>query len=107
MAVVESSIVEKLKDALSPLYLEVVNESHMHAVPVNSETHFKVVIASAAFDGLRAGARHQRIYQLLVEEMAAGVHALALHTYSGAEWGEKQPVAPDSPQCLGRSREEK
>ena len=107
MAVVESSIVEKLKDALSPLYLEVVNESHMHAVPVNSETHFKVVIASAAFDGLRAVARHQRIYQLLAEEMAAGVHALALHTYSVAEWSEKQPVAPDSPQCLGGSREEK
>jgi len=39
---VEASIKEKLTSSLQPQLLQVINESHMHAVPKNSETHFKV-----------------------------------------------------------------
>ncbi|GAA5316463.1 MAG: transcriptional regulator BolA [Candidatus Pelagadaptatus aseana] len=100
---IQSTIETKLKDALNPSHLQVVNESHMHSVPENSETHFKVVIASDAFDGVRKVARHQKIYQLLNEELAGEVHALALHTYTPAEWQEQQQ-APDSPNCMGGSK---
>ena len=41
---VEASIKQKLTDSLNPQLLQVINESHMHAVPKNSETHFKVVM---------------------------------------------------------------
>ena len=76
----------------------------MHSVPPNSETHFKVVAVSGEFDGKRSVARHQLIYGLLAEELAGEVHALALHTYTAAEWSEREGGAPDSPDCLGGSK---
>ena len=39
---VETAIRDKLTASLQPQLLQVINESHMHAVPKNSETHFKV-----------------------------------------------------------------
>lgn len=100
---VQNSIIDKLKTGLNLTHLEVINESHMHSVPPNSETHFKVVAVSPEFEGKRAVARHQMIYKLLADELQGPVHALALHTYSPAEWGEKQS-APDSPTCRGGSK---
>ena len=97
---IQSAIESKLAEALAPEHLEVVNESGGHNVPPDSETHFKVTIAAAAFDGMRKVARHQRIYSLLAGEMAGPVHALALHTYTPAEWRERGG-APASPDCLG------
>lgn len=47
---VENSIREKLEAALKPLHCNVINESYMHNVPKNSETHFKVVVVSEKFD---------------------------------------------------------
>ncbi len=34
-------------------HLSVVNESYMHNVPAGSESHFKVIVVSDAFEGLR------------------------------------------------------
>ena len=48
MGQVEVSIVAGLKE-LSVEHLELSNESYMHAVPKNSETHFKLVLVSEAF----------------------------------------------------------
>lgn len=97
---VQQTIEEKLREALAPSHLDVINESHMHSVPPNSETHFKLVVVSLAFEGRRQVQRHQQIYQLLADEMAAGVHALALHTYAPQEWGADSE-APASPNCMG------
>lgn len=47
---VENSIREKLEAGLRPLHCDVINESYMHNVPKNSETHFKVVVVSEKFD---------------------------------------------------------
>ena len=41
---VRGRIVSKLVDALKPAHLEVINESHQHSVPKNSETHFRLVL---------------------------------------------------------------
>ena len=98
---VQQSIESILESSLNPVYLEVLNESHMHSVPANSETHFKVTAVSDQFEGKRPVARHQLIYGLLAEQLAGPVHALALHTYAPDEWkGE----APDSPNCMGGSK---
>ena len=51
---VQQHIERKLAEALAPFSLTVENESYMHSVPPNSETHFKVVVASAVFEGKRA-----------------------------------------------------
>ena len=103
MGKVESSIIGNLKE-MSPLYLEVVNESFMHAVPKDSETHFKVVVVSDEFEGLRLVNRHKMIYGLLSEQLAGPVHALALHTFTAKEWGQEKQKSPKSPQCRGGGR---
>lgn len=97
---VQQTIEDKIHGALCPDHLEVINESHMHAVPPNSETHFKLVIVASAFEGQRQVQRHQQVYRLLADELNAGVHALALHTYVPEEWAARAQ-APDSPRCLG------
>lgn len=103
---VQQQIQQTLEQQFQPELLDVANESHMHSVPPNSETHFKVVIVTEAFDGMRKVGRHQRIYAALAEQLAGPVHALALHTYTPREWSERQQSAPDSPDCLGGSKRE-
>lgn len=103
---VQQQIEQQLTELLSPSLLEVVNESNQHNVPPNSETHFKVVAVSDAFDGKRKVARHQAVYGALSEQLQGPVHALALHTYTPAEWQERQQAAPDSPDCLGGSKQD-
>ncbi|MEM8660992.1 MAG: BolA/IbaG family iron-sulfur metabolism protein [Pseudomonadota bacterium] len=101
---VQQDIEQQLTQAFSPEHLEVVNESHQHSVPVNSETHFKVVLVSTLFEGQRKVARHQQVYKELASQLAGPVHALALHTYTEQEWQERQGSAPESPDCLGGSK---
>ncbi len=98
--VIEPQIEQKLTQGLAPSFLSVENESHMHNVPPGSESHFKVVVVSDQFEGKRLVQRHQLVYQQLQAELAGGVHALAIHAYTPAQWQEKA-LAPDSPQCLG------
>ncbi|MGK0440362.1 MAG: BolA protein [Pseudohongiellaceae bacterium] len=97
---IQESIEHKLAQAFTLSHLEVVNESHMHSVPANSETHFKLVVVSDDFDGTRSVARHQQVYKILAEELQGEVHALAIHTYTPVEW---QGQVPDSPNCMGGS----
>lgn len=102
---VKQQIEEKLSSRLAPAHLEVVNESHQHNVPEGSESHFKVVVVSEAFSGKTLVSRHRMVYELLSEELEDHVHALALHTYSPADW--QAAVAPAaSPQCLGGKADE-
>lgn len=103
MKPVENIILSKLTEAFQPVHLQVLNESHMHAVPPGSETHFKVVLVTDVFIGKRQVQRHQAIYACLANEMQSGVHALALHTFSPDEWLASAMV-PTSPQCLGGSK---
>ncbi|MEZ5493396.1 MAG: BolA/IbaG family iron-sulfur metabolism protein [Pseudomonadales bacterium] len=91
-----------VREKLAPDYVELVNESHMHSVPPGSESHFKLVLVTEQFAGLRAVARHQKVYAALGEVMQQ-IHALALHTYTPAEW-QAQGMAPASPQCMGGSK---
>lgn len=101
--IVQQQITDKLTQQFSPDHLEVVNESHMHNVPAGSESHFKVVLATDAFEGKRQVQRHQQVYGVLADELAGDVHALALHTYSPQEWADVA-AAPESPQCMGGSK---
>lgn len=92
----------KLIDHFQPTHLEVINESHLHGTPSN-DSHYKVVMVTEQFNGLRALQRHRAIHRLLAAELTGPLHALALHLYTPAEWQEQQAV-PASPQCLGGSK---
>ncbi len=103
---VQHEIEQRLAQQFAPSFLDVANESHQHSVPANSETHFRVVLVSDAFDGKRKVARHQKVYAALAPQLEGPVHALALHTYTPCEWQERQQQAPQSPDCLGGSKAE-
>lgn len=98
----QSSIEARLREALVLERLDVLNESHNHGGP-GTQTHFKVTAVSTEFEGMGPVKRHQRLYGLLDEALQNGVHALALHTYTPAEWAKKNGSAPQSPDCLGGS----
>ena len=103
MGPVESVVVEKLKKAFSPNYLEVINESASHNVPAGSETHFKVIISADFFCDKSAVKRHQAIYSELSAELKNPIHALSLFVYSPQEWKHTDTV-PQSPKCMGGSK---
>ena len=85
-----ANIIErKLTDALSPARLHITDESDQHAGHVGAraggETHFRVEIVSAAFEGESRVERQRVVYRILSEELADRVHALALKTLTPAE----------------------
>jgi BolA protein len=97
----QQQIEQRLRESFAPLHLEVENESHMHNVPEGSESHFRVVLVSEQFDGKGLLQRHRAVNGVLAEQLAGGVHALALHTMTPDEWFERGGEAPQSPPCLG------
>ncbi|WP_332328185.1 BolA family protein [Endozoicomonas sp. GU-1] len=82
----KENIIDKLNESLQNDLIDVTNESHLHNTPPGSESHFKVVIVSEAFEGKMPVKRHQMIYGLLADELREQIHALALHTYTPVEW---------------------
>ncbi|EJD6540745.1 transcriptional regulator BolA [Providencia rettgeri] len=97
----QDRVSQKLQTAFEPSHLDVINESHQHNVLPGSESHFKVVLVSDKFENKRMLARHREIYAILADELAGGIHALALHTYTQKEWDELANTALKSPACRG------
>lgn len=77
----------KLEAAFAPDHLEVVDESERHrghsGWREGGETHFRVVMRSARFDGMDRVARSRAVHAVLHDELLGRVHALALQL-SGA-----------------------
>ena len=73
-------IEERLRLALSPTHLEVLDDSHLHAGHAGAREgrHFTVRLSSARFAGLSRVARHRLVYDSLGPLAAQGVHALAI-----------------------------
>jgi BolA family transcriptional regulator, general stress-responsive regulator len=94
---IQSAMEKKLTAALTPDRLDVVNESHLHAGHHHSEdhdsgtfdgtgeTHFRVRVVSPAFAGMSRIERHRKVNELLADEIAAGVHALAIEAAAPGE----------------------
>lgn len=75
-------IISLLTQELAPTRLEVEDESGKHIGHVGArpggETHYRVLVESAAFTGKSHVARHQMIYALLDDELKTGLHALSI-----------------------------
>ncbi len=104
---VQNQIKQTLTQALTPLHLDVINESGMHNVPTGSETHFKVVAVSDQFSGKPLVFRHRMINTLLAEQFSNGVHALSLQTMTPDEWQTSGGNVYDSPPCRGGSKHDR
>lgn len=80
----------KLIAALSPQRLVIKDESHLHAghagARAGGESHFRVLIVAAAFEGKTPVARQRAVNAALKEELAGPVHALAMKTLTPAEF---------------------
>jgi BolA protein len=88
---VKQTIADKLTKAFAPQSLDVVDESHRHEGHAGhrpgGETHVRVSIVSEAFRGKSRIDRHRMVNETLSGELAAGVHALAIHARAPGEAG--------------------
>ncbi len=82
-------LTNKLTEAFTPESLNVADESHQHeghaGARPGGQTHFRVYIVSAAFKGKTRIERHRMINAALAEDLAGGVHALAIHATAPGE----------------------
>ena len=119
-------IENKIKKALHPTHLEVINESFMHNVPPGSESHFKIIVVASAFENKNILERQRTINEILSQElkapppvpspMAIGplvqrtgggeekIHALSMQTLTPAEWEAREKKVRETPPCLGGSK---
>lgn len=101
-------IEEKLMAALSPVRMNLENESRHHNVPKGSESHWNLIVVSDAFAGKSRIQRHRQVYAALGTELEAGIHALTFKALTPQEWdaagGEVENPAP---LCRGGSKHDR
>ena len=94
-------IQDLLATALAPEVLLIEDESHMHSGS-RVETHFKVLVVSALFEGLSRVDRQRRVNEILADELKSGLHALTQRALTPKEWATQGSAADFiSPACLG------
>ena len=78
-----------LTAAFSPVLLRVQDDSAQHAghagAQPGGQTHYSVLLVSAAFRGMPRVARSRAVHDVLASEFAGGMHALALTLRSPEE----------------------
>jgi BolA protein len=71
-----------LRARFAPTIIEVADDSFRHAghagAAPGGETHFNILLVSSAFVGLNRVARSRAVYEVLNQELQAGLHALSL-----------------------------
>jgi BolA protein len=86
---IAADITQRLTAALTPTRLEVVNESAQHRGHMGDdgtgESHFRVVVESAAFAGLNRVARQRLVNRALADLLAERIHALAIQAKAPGE----------------------
>lgn len=86
---VAETIQRKIRERLSPSILEVKDESHLHAGHAGAreggQSHFRLLVVAEQFEGLTPVARQRLINDILREELAGPIHALAMKTQTPAE----------------------
>jgi len=90
---VAKTIHEKITARLSPAIVEVKDESHLHAGHAGAreggQSHFRIMVVSDRFEGLSPVARQRMINDILREELAGRIHALAMQTLTPDEAAAK------------------
>ena len=89
MGAVAKAIDNKLRARFAPARLSIEDESSRHRGHAGhregGESHFRVEIVSAAFEGQSRVSRQRLVYETLKDEFAAGLHALALTTLTAED----------------------
>ncbi len=86
----EAIMAQKLAQALQPVHLDIVNQSHLHAGHAgddgSGETHFHVMIVSDRFSGKSRIERQRMVFDALSEEIRLQIHALSMKTLTSDEY---------------------
>jgi BolA protein len=84
-----AQIEQRLRAALAPLRLDIVDDSARHAGHAGAREsgggHYNVTIVSAAFAGKNLIERHRLVYGALGELMHKDIHALSVQALSPDE----------------------
>ena len=79
----------KLREGLAAEFVEVIDESHLHAGHVGARSgggHFRATIVSDRFEGLSTVEAQRLVYALLADEMGSQIHALSMRTIPTTRW---------------------
>ena len=78
----------RLRAALEPSELEIVDDSHMHAGhagAADGRGHFTVNVVSERFAGLTVVRRHRLVYDAVGDMMTTDIHALSIRALAPGE----------------------
>ena len=79
---------ERLTAALSPIALDIVDDSHRHAGHAGARDgrgHFNLTLVCDAFRDKKLIERHRMVYEALGDAMQTDIHALSIKAYSPEE----------------------
>jgi BolA protein len=91
-----------LRAAFAPAHLAIEDESARHAGHAGAraadpdgggETHYRVAMVAAAFEGRSRVERQRAVHAALASEFASGLHALSLVLRTPAEVGPEAGAA--------------
>jgi BolA family transcriptional regulator, general stress-responsive regulator len=88
---VGQNLARKLTAALSPVVLEIIDESSQHhghaGAHPQGESHFRIKIVAPGFQGKSRVERHRMVNAVLADELKIRVHALAIEAKAPDEMG--------------------
>jgi BolA family transcriptional regulator, general stress-responsive regulator len=88
---VGQNLARKLTAALSPVALEIIDESSQHhghaGAHPQGESHFRIKIVAPGFQGKSRVERHRMVNAVLADELKIRVHALAIEAKAPDEMG--------------------
>ena len=81
-------LTERLRQALAPAQLEVIDDSHLHAGhagAADGRGHYTVNVVSEQFTGLPVVRRHRLVYEAVGDMMSTDIHALSIKALAPGE----------------------
>lgn len=76
---------QRLDEALKPVSLELVDDSHLHVGHGAKGGHYTVKIVADAFTGKNMVQRHRLVYDALGNLMGSEIHALSIQASAPEE----------------------
>ena len=83
-----SRLEARLRSALQPQALEIIDDSHRHAGhagAADGRGHFTVLIVAERFAGAPVVRRHRLVYEAVGDMMTSDIHALSIQALAPGE----------------------
>lgn len=81
----QTVIEQQLESALTPVSINIIDESHLHAGHGAKGGHYQLHIVADAFNGKGLLQRHRLVYDALGDLMKGEIHALSIKAKTPSE----------------------